>query len=572
MSDKNTKERSRFSKVCSALIDVFFIPIIVIAFICTILMFTAKRNNRVPTIFGNSIVTVLSDSMYPEYKVDDVLLIKKVSDLNSLKIGDNIAFYGPITTKNPLLTYEIDGEYFSKIIFHKIVRIIYAENEQGVKVRHFVCKGINTTRSHYELVEAGKGDYLYDSVNDEYYLPSTPAEKANANYVVKLEDMVAPEDESTWAQQIEDSQMIDMQYIRDEYVVGVYNGRVSSAIAGFIRFCTSPNGIIILVIVPASIMILLILFSMFKDYEASKDEANAGELETQLNLEKLKNANVPVDKDKKEKELDIDDDKKGKKKKERTIRRPLPNIKTSVDTPGQKVTPIVTPVEAKAEPQKEEVVKEEKQEAEKVENNATEPKTAKPNVEAKDVAAVGVAAVAAKPKTSKPKDTSKESKPIVDVTPNAQKDKTSDVTKTPEASAKPKAETKAPKSGPKEKLAEKPATAKADAKEKPTNPKATVASKPKVSAGELKPKAPVASKPKTNASSAKPKPSKVSKESDAQKPKANLGKSAAKAPTESKVKKPATSKAKSETKKPNVAGDDKPKIPAKAKPKVEPKA
>jgi len=79
MAAKQEKNKSKLSKVLSIIVDIFFIPTIVLALICVVIMFAAKSNNKVPSVFGVSIVTVLSNSMEDKFYKNDVLLIKSVN-------------------------------------------------------------------------------------------------------------------------------------------------------------------------------------------------------------------------------------------------------------------------------------------------------------------------------------------------------------------------------------------------------------------------------------------------------------------------------------------------------------
>lgn len=274
MSKQTTgAERSFFSKLCSILIDVLIVPVVVIAFVCAILMTTAKSNNQVPSILGNSIVEVLTNSMDVEggYKVGEVLIIDQSVNPNSLKVGDCIAFYAPkqsgYTTDN--------GD--SLIVFHRIVRIVYArENKNGnlsaEPVRHFVCHGDNdstpltyvpTQKLLDDDPEPG-GDYERIQVGEDYVYQL----KENGGYVVKLEDDtdVANTNSSVQASQSR------FQYVTDEYVVGVLKSRAGGFISGLVNFCCSTTGIVILVIVPSMLMIFFVISGMVQEAKVAKSE------------------------------------------------------------------------------------------------------------------------------------------------------------------------------------------------------------------------------------------------------------------------------------------------------------
>lgn len=266
-------ERSFFGKLCSILIDVLIIPVMIIAFVCAITMSSAKSNNEVPSILGNSIVEVLTSSMDVEggYKAGDVLIIDQSVNPNSLKVGDCIAFYAP---KQSGYT-NTNGD--SLIVFHRIVRIVYArENKNGnlseEPVRHFVCHGDNDstpltyvpTQKYLDGEQEPGGDYERIQVGDSYVYSL----KENGGFVVKLDDEI---DVANTTSSVQASQS-RFQYVTDEYVVGALKSRASGFLTGLINFCCSETGIIILVIVPSLLMIFLVVSGMIQEAKIAKSE------------------------------------------------------------------------------------------------------------------------------------------------------------------------------------------------------------------------------------------------------------------------------------------------------------
>ena len=286
MEKQEKKKKSTLSKVISIVVDILVVPVIIIAFACTILTFSAKANNRVPQIFGKSIVTVLTSSMEPDYKVGDVLIINKINNLDSLKIGDNIAFYAPIWLGSPFTTTLSNGEKVSNVIYHQIVDIIYPKNSKGKPVRHFVCRGINLSPPDYEFVGEGQGEY-------ELKEDGTYSIKKGGGYDIVLENMPLGGDitgDDATLEDIEKSMMSTMQYVTDEYVVGKYDSSLSSVVGGFIKFASSTSGLIIMVIVPATIMLAFVIAGLVKDVKASKEEEEEDQFVLQANVSKLKEA------------------------------------------------------------------------------------------------------------------------------------------------------------------------------------------------------------------------------------------------------------------------------------------
>ena len=112
-------------KVLRIVVDVLAWILLIFAMLITLLVFTSSKNNGVSNIFGLMFMSVQSDSMSPTFKEGDMILVKKVDDLYTLKEGDVITFYTIV-----------DG---SRIInTHRIVKINQAENS-----RSFVTRGDN---------------------------------------------------------------------------------------------------------------------------------------------------------------------------------------------------------------------------------------------------------------------------------------------------------------------------------------------------------------------------------------------------------------------------------------------
>lgn len=366
MSKSEAKERSVFSKICSILIDIFIVPVIVIAFVCAILMSSAKANNKVPSVLGNSIVEVLTSSMAVEggFYPGDVLIIDQTVNKDNLQVGDCIAFYAP--EESGWVTDNGD----SLIIFHRIVRIIYTDETingapTGKKnVKHYVCRGdavgkLSASDGTLIPTQAKKdglpqdqwgGDYdengnLYDENGNRI---------VNGGYVVKLLDETASKDKA------------DLQYVTDEYVVGKFKARAGGFISALVKFCCSEIGIILLVIIPSGIMIAIVATSIVQESRLAKAERETDQLTMAKNISIMNDS--PEDEAKKD---DVKQEEKPEDKKfENVAQQDARNTKFAPKVPevkeepkekavpkvpnkkGPKVAPIKveTPKEAPAKP------------------------------------------------------------------------------------------------------------------------------------------------------------------------------------------------------------------------------
>lgn len=279
MSNKNAKnEKSRFGKICSILTDVLVFPVIIIAFACAIFMSSAKANNKVPSIFGNSIVEVLTGSMdlgTPQsYKVGDVLIINQNISLDNIEVGDCLAFYAP---KESGFT---DDDGNSLIIFHRVVRIVYVKVDD-VNKRYFVCRG--DKEGDLDLIPAQN---IEESTHD-----ADGNVKKGGGYVVKLfdDDVLATNQDKSLP-----SEQSKLQYVSDEFVIGSLKSRASGLVTGLVKFCTSPVGITAMVIIPSVIMIVLVVLNMINESKLAKKENEDDTLVFAQNMAGAESANIEL--------------------------------------------------------------------------------------------------------------------------------------------------------------------------------------------------------------------------------------------------------------------------------------
>ena len=253
----NNKERSFFSKLCAILTDILVYPVLIIAFVCAIFMSSAKANNQVPSILGNSVVQVLTNSMdlgtEQSYKVGDVLIINQNINLNEVDVGDCIAFYAPKQSGY------VDDQGNSLVIFHRVVRIVYVKDANGINKRYFVCHGDNS--GPLTFVPAENVDE--SNYNEDGNL------QAGGGYVVKLfdDDKLATNQDH----ELPESQSL-LQYVADEFVVGELKSRASGILTGLVSFCCSSAGITVMVIVPSLVMIAMVVMNMVREAKGAKKE------------------------------------------------------------------------------------------------------------------------------------------------------------------------------------------------------------------------------------------------------------------------------------------------------------
>ncbi len=237
--EKTEKKSSKFFNVVRIISNVIFIPIIIIVLFASIIMFSAKRNSEVPSLFGYSVVKILSSSMskdletgeeQPQFAKGQFVVVKLV-DTKTLQEGDVIAFYkyrkdlDPNKSELPEVsesTTPIVGGArndlqkrvapYSEVIFHRIVAVSTPLDE-----------------------------------NNEYYGKNFFQTKGDANASA------------------------DADWIMEDFVVGKYVSS-NSFVCGLFQFCSSTAGSVTLIIVPSLIVIAMLGTTIYKQAKDLKEE------------------------------------------------------------------------------------------------------------------------------------------------------------------------------------------------------------------------------------------------------------------------------------------------------------
>lgn len=106
------------------------VPIIIYAILITVLatILVQRVSNNKSALFGYRIFRVVSQSMVPEYNINDILLVK-AKNAEDIEIGDDISFLG-----------ELNGNS-EAVITHRVVNI-EKDSEGKLKIH---TKGISNT-------------------------------------------------------------------------------------------------------------------------------------------------------------------------------------------------------------------------------------------------------------------------------------------------------------------------------------------------------------------------------------------------------------------------------------------
>jgi len=133
--------------------------ILLIIVLCVVIIQKFSNNNL--SFFGYRIFRVASGSMVPEYKVNDILLVKDTA-AKDIRVGDNISY-----------TKEINEETYS-IITHKVIAI----DENFKNELDFHTKGIANTLEDPIVKE----EQIYGVVVRKLYLLSVINRLINTVY------------------------------------------------------------------------------------------------------------------------------------------------------------------------------------------------------------------------------------------------------------------------------------------------------------------------------------------------------------------------------------------------------
>lgn len=110
-------------KVFKILFGILKVICIIFAIIVLIIIGVQKFSNNKVNLFGIGVYTIVSDSMYPELEIGDMIFAKE-TPLEELKVGDDVVYQG-----------EVD-DFKGKVVTHRIIDI----NGEDIQTR-----GINNS-------------------------------------------------------------------------------------------------------------------------------------------------------------------------------------------------------------------------------------------------------------------------------------------------------------------------------------------------------------------------------------------------------------------------------------------
>lgn len=110
-NDELMPKQSKGKRIANIVVNTVLVIAIILAAVCTYTSFVSTSGNGVPSVFGMRILSIQTDSMYPELNPGDMIFDKPIKDTKKLKIGDVITYWTVIDGERVLNTHRINQIY-----------------------------------------------------------------------------------------------------------------------------------------------------------------------------------------------------------------------------------------------------------------------------------------------------------------------------------------------------------------------------------------------------------------------------------------------------------------------------
>ncbi len=107
--EENVPEVSKGRKIANTVINVILVVAIVLAAFCTYTSYVSTSGHGVPSVFGISMLSIQTESMYPVLLPGDLIFDTPVKDAEDLRVGDIITYWTIINGERVLNTHRITG-------------------------------------------------------------------------------------------------------------------------------------------------------------------------------------------------------------------------------------------------------------------------------------------------------------------------------------------------------------------------------------------------------------------------------------------------------------------------------
>lgn len=105
------KQGKSASKTVNTIINILLVVVIILAAVCTFISFVTSSGNGVPNILGVQLLSIQTDSMYPELKAGDLAIDTPIKDFSKLRPKDIITYWTVIDGERVLNTHRIENIY-----------------------------------------------------------------------------------------------------------------------------------------------------------------------------------------------------------------------------------------------------------------------------------------------------------------------------------------------------------------------------------------------------------------------------------------------------------------------------
>ena len=264
--ERFSKKKSNLYSVIGKIGDILFYPIIILALLSTVFIYVQKQENKVPSLFGISIACIQSESMLATgFEKGDVVFLHNEKS-QDLRAGDIIGFY-----------------YKSIGVSKSNLTLVQSYNRETKEMTEYSMPEIkdNKTPTH-------------PSLNDV-------REQKTSVYFHRIVNIYSDASGNLYFETQGDSNAsADVSLIYSEYVVGEYSD-TPAWLRDVFSFLASSSGIIAMIIVPLSILILFILFSVIEQISNISTTKRVLRRELRFDTDESIAANVGIEMDELEK-------------------------------------------------------------------------------------------------------------------------------------------------------------------------------------------------------------------------------------------------------------------------------
>lgn len=255
---KRQKKHKGFMRIIGYIVDVAVYPVIFLAFFSSFFMLVSRGGDKVTPLFGFGFVRVLSGSMIKsDFLINDVVVVKSV-DSKGLRVGDIIAFYD----YNDKTVTELVSLYQGKTYKdekNNVSDLVVDEN--GVPIYN---------EDLYKKVQAmNVGDTFYEgirkiSVPDDRVSTEAAIKKSSKVNFHMIVNIYVDQTGTLYFETRGTSNLSsDFYKVREDLIAGKYL-ETPRAFRDVVRFCSSTQGMLLIVVVPLSIIVFLELLSVFE--------------------------------------------------------------------------------------------------------------------------------------------------------------------------------------------------------------------------------------------------------------------------------------------------------------------